>query len=100
MSDPTPAPVTPAMPFYTSKVFILALVDAVASVALVFGVHLNTDLLTNALVAVAAFVAVGAPIWTAIARWRSKVQPLTTTQGKADEKNIATPPIVPTPPQP
>jgi hypothetical protein len=103
MTDTTPTPPPPpvagnAAPFYTSKVFVLALVDAVASVALVFNVHVNTDALTNALNAILALVAVGAPIWGAVARWRSTLQPLTTTQGKADAQNSTV--VSSTPPAP
>lgn len=81
--------VAPAQPFWQSHVFISSVAGGVSAGLVLLNVHVDPGLLSSTAEGILSTIAALAPLWSAWKRWRSRVQPLTLTQPKADAKNIA-----------
>lgn len=76
-------------PWYTSAVFVSALVNGVVKVALLFGVTIMPDKLNNAITAVVLVVSIAIEAYTAHKRAQSDVSPLTVSRKSADAQTTA-----------
>lgn len=89
MADPVPLVTDGAAPFYTSKVFagiIVAFLMSLGAAIPGLGKIISKDPVTLTLIVTTALssIAALASLWAAVKRWFAPMQPLTTTQAKAD----------------